>query len=410
MPECLRIVVYLMIFMLPTASNLIKHASSVILAVLTLLGIYAWLTRKTRPAFDRAEKSVMGAFAAYFIICLLFFLAHGIFGTGDSLQWNLGHELRMLAFIPIYFLLYQTGLKSWPLWYGTAIAAIINGIYSIFYIYGAAGQRARAAYYAIAFGDISLVLGFMCLAGIRYFQQRHSAYAIIPIMAVALGILASFLSGTRGAVIAIPFLALIFFIQLGRFKRPWCARGILILSIVVLSTAYYHLPGSSLNHRIQAGLSETEAFFQGKEVGPYAVRLGIWAEGWKMFLEHPVCGWGKKGYEKMIQQKNEKKEIPEIIGQFTCPHSMYLSLMTDYGISGLLILLGIFLSPLIILIPAVKGNSLARDIGFTGITLIVAFMIFALTETIFNRNIFISIYIILMAAVTSLASQYKKSE
>jgi O-antigen ligase len=406
MSKSLKIAVFLMVLVLPTATNLFKHAGSVMLAILTLLGIYAWLTREKNPVLSRSEKFVMGAFAAYFVVCLLFFIGYGVFSEMHSLRWDLGHEIRMLAIIPIWFLFYRTRLKSWPFWYGIALAAIISGVYAIFYVYGlSAKPRAEGSYHAIAFGDISLALGFMSLAGIHYFQKQHRMGAIIPILAAALGILASFLSGTRGAIIAIPFLALIFFIQLGGFKSPWRARGILILSIVLLSVGFYHLPGSSLDYRIRTGLNETKAFFQGKGAGPYAVRLGIWQEGWKMFAGHPIYGLGKDGYEQTIREKKEKKEISELVGKYdSSPHNMYLNHLIAYGISGLVILMGIFLSPLLIYLPAVKKNNCSRDIGFSGIMLIAAFMIFALTESIFNRNVFISLYLILTAAMAFLTA------
>ena len=71
MPEFLRIIVYLIVFFMPILSNLVKHSASVILVTLTLLGIFAWLTRKKKPGFEPNERLVIWSFVAYFFVCLL---------------------------------------------------------------------------------------------------------------------------------------------------------------------------------------------------------------------------------------------------------------------------------------------------------------------------------------------------
>jgi O-antigen ligase len=302
----------------------------------------------------------------------------------------------------------QTGLKAWTIWWGAAIASIIYGIYSIIYIYGgfSVDDRVTGAYHAIAFGDISLILGFISLAGIRYFRKQKNMLIFIPLLAVTNGILASFLSGTRGAIIAIPFLTFIFFLQLGAFPFSKRYRTILILTVILLSMSCYLLPGSSLDHRIRSGLVEAKAFFEGKGPGSNSVRLGMWAEGWKLFIANPICGAGSRGYEQMIRQKAAMGLISPEIERFTSPHNMYLSNMVAYGVTGLVILMAIFLSPLLILIPAAKTEEPSGDMAYAGILLVAAFMIFALTETIFGRNININIYMILIAAILSLTRQH----
>ena len=408
MPEFLRIIVYLIVFSLPVLSNMVEHSASTILVTLTLIGIFAWMTRKKRPGFEPNERLVIGSFAVYFFVCLFFYLANGLFRDGASLAWHLDHEVRFLAFGVILYLFHRTGLKPWTLWYGTATAAIVCGVFSVYYIYGiSAGDRATGAYHAIAFGDISLAMGFISLTGLRYFHEKHPALATVPLLALACGILAAFLSGTRGALVAIPLLGIIFFIQLGSFRRPWRSRLTLVLAVTLLSVGLYHLPGSSLDQRVQKGFTQTEAFFNGEGTGDYVVRLAMWSEAWKMFTDHPIIGSGKEGYRKIIQEKIAHKQAPESIKKFVCPHNMYLNNMVAYGVTGLLILLFIFIAPLSVFIPAARTWGPSRDIAYAGIMHIASFMLFAATETIFSRNININIYMILLAAIMTLTRLYR---
>jgi len=403
MPEFLRILVYLIVFFLPVASNLLKHSASVILVTLTLLGIFAWMTRKKKPGFEPNDRLVIWSFVAYFFVCLFFYLANGLFREGGSLVWDLDHEVRFLAFGVILYLFHRTGLKPWTLWYGAATAAIICGVFSVYYIYGlSAGDRATGSYNAIAFGNISLAMGFISLTGLRYFHEKHPALAVVPLLALACGMLAAFLSGTRGALVTIPFLGMIFFIQLGSFRRPWRSRLVLVLAVSLLSAGLYHLPGSSLDQRVRTGYVQAKAFFNGEGTGDYVVRLAMWQEGWRMFVDHPMIGWGKEGYRKVIQEKAARNQVPESIKKFSSPHNMYLTNMAAYGVTGLLILLFIFIAPLSVFIPETRSWGPSRDIAYAGIMHIASFMLFAVTETIFTRNINIIIYMILLATIMTL--------
>jgi len=418
MSKHLRTIVFLCVFLLPILCNLLEHSTSTILAVLVLIELYAWITRKKLPAISSTEKNIMWTFALYFFVCVFFFLANGFFRKSASFHWNLDHELRFLAFVPIYFLFCRTGLKDWTIWYGTAIAAILCGFFSIFYIcntYASAcaadihnplsfveALRVTCAYTPITFGQLSLAFGFMSFTGIRYFHKTHPALILLPVMALVCGILAGFLSGTRGAIIAIPFLALVFFIQLGSFRFPWRNRIVLILVISLLSAGLFLMPGSSIEQRFRTGLTQANAFYHGEGTGPYAVRLAMWTEAWKIFKAHPISGTGKDGYEHIIEAKAAQNEIPEIIERFHSPHNNYLANMVSYGVTGLFILLALFLYPLFFFISAVRKKGPHEDMAYTGIMLIVSFMLFALTETIFYRNINIGIYTIFSAATVYL--------
>jgi O-antigen ligase len=401
----------------------VEHAGSTAMTTLVILGILAWMTRTRRPAFTRDERIVLWSFAVYFLVSLCFYIGHSFAKENFSLfhelsHWELRHEVRMLGMIPVFYLLHITGLKRWVLWYGSAMAAILCAVYGLFDIYGLPGgllkitglsevPRATGAYHPIAFGDLSLTLGFISLTGIRYFHEKHRLLTVLPVTALLGGMLACFLSGTRIAFIAIPFLTLIFFFQLKTFKRPWAYRMAMISAILILSVVFYHLPQSPLEHRVQAGMADASDFFQGKGIGRYAVHLGMWDQGWQLFSKHPILGAGSRGYEKMIRQKTASCQIPPELGKYKTPHSMYLSNMVAYGVSGLLILMGIFLAPLRILLPAAVKPGPGKDIAYAGLMLIVAFMLFGLTESIFLRNININFYIILVAAILTLVKEFE---
>jgi len=395
-----RYFICLLVFLLPVLANLVEHAGSVILLILTVFGIAAGLARSRVLEFSRAEKWIMFSFAAYIGVCLLFFLGHGLIGGSVPLKWKLDHESRMLAFIPLYFLFIRTGLKPGALWWGIATGAIMSGVFAVYYTYLLHGIRATGSYHAIAFGDVSLMLGFMSMTGIPYFINKHRLLAAVPVLAFTGGILGTFLSATRGALLAIPVLVIIVLIQMGRYPRALLVRTVFLTVLCGVVSGSCLLPGSLMDDRIRQGIQEIRAFF-GQTDAQHEVRLKMWAESINIIRENPFTGVGHGGYGPVIQQRSEKNQNLMDIRDYGTPHNMFLTNMVDYGIAGLIILLAIFITPVTVLWAARRAAPY-RDYGFAGLILVFSYFHFGLTESIFHRNVYVTTYLILLAAILSL--------
>ncbi len=385
-------------------ANLIEHLASSVLTLMLAMGIGLWCFRKQPIRLTRSEKYVVWSFVFYSLVCLAFFLVRGLLVPGFSMEWDLDSEIRMLAFIPIFYLFVRVGLKPETFWFGISAGAMVSGIYACLYIYWLElGSRASGAYHAIAFGDLSIALGFMSLAGLRFFQEKHVLLPAVPLLAVVSGLIAAFLSGTRGAIFAAPLLTLVVLLQLGRHPRKHLLRATVVSLIVFVSVAGSLVPGSSFEYRFRSGVKAITDFFRGElDPSKLDVRLMLWAEAMDIIEAHPIAGIGKDGFQNTVRQK--AKTHPELkrITHLQTPHNMYLAQMTSYGIAGLLSILAIFLAPLKALTKRLRQGSSGGDFAYSGVILIIAFMIFALTESVFVRNINIAMYLILTAAVFSL--------
>ena len=405
MVNYIRVLTYTLVLLLPASANLIKHGGSVIYSALVLFGLGAWLNRKTRPVFSRQEKIIMAVFAGYFLICLIFFLANALLVDEIPLDWDLDHEIRFLGFIPIYYLLiYWTGMKDWVFWYGLAAGAICSLGYALWqaYIIEISG-RVGGPYYAIGFGDLALAFGFMALSGLRYFYGQTPKIVFIPVIAAAGGTLAAFLSGTLGAVLAVPVLTMLFLIQLGGFKNPWRYRLITLIIIGAALVGYYQTAGVPIPDRVHSEMKEAGMFFDGRQnelKGEQAYRLRVWSEALSIYQENPLLGVGKDQYKARIHSATN----------INCPHlhNMFLEYIVIYGIFGIL-LFAVYLVPLYIFVSIITKTDLDRikDFAYAGLTLTCGFIVFSLTECIFYRNIFIAAYVILIATIFALIRQYE---
>jgi O-antigen ligase len=408
----LRILVCSLILIFPVVSNLITHSSSVILVLLALLGLPFCLVKKDRPMLTREEKWIMWAFVAYFAVYLISYALNGTLGTLEDLHIkNLDHEMRMLLIIPIFSLLRTVKMPCAVLWSGVAAGAVAAGVYSIVLsIWLSPGGRVAGSYHAIAFGDLATVLAFMSLLGLRFFRQRHAAYVLIPIMAFGLGTIASILSETRGAWIAVPGFLVILFFYRRRYLNPLQLTSIVILIFLILLSVY-KMPESRIVSRVQLVYEEVKNYSYGRKVNKpsaTAERIEGWLAAWEIYKEHPVLGAGPGSFKPKVHKMIAEDKRSQIISKYSQPHNAYLAVMADCGTFGILALLAIFILPLWAIVLAIKRGEGDTEVGYAGLILIVGFMHFGLTETIFGRNININFYIIMLSAVISIAAGYRK--
>ena len=402
--NALRIVVAALILLFPLCGNLVEHASSIILLLLSILGIVVWFKPVDQVKFSSLEKYVMISFAGYFFICFFFFFFHRIITGPSSLKWDLDDEIRMLAFIPIYYLFCQTKIKAWPLWFGVLTGSISSGIYAInFFIEH--GGRVAGPYGPIYFGMLSLVFAFLSLCSIPFFHSRRPIFIFLPVIASLFGLLAAFLSGTTGAIIAVPILTGLLFFQIRKCSYSKLYQILFLATIGLFVIGISFSPAVNIaKQRFSKKIEDTILYFDGKATNEMkAIRLKLWSESVKMIARHPFIGNGHDGFSRKIHQDASTVNFPAGVKKYSSScHNMYLTVLVDYGIPGGIVLMTIFVLPIFCLRHEMKLNPANRDISFAGFTLIAAFMQFAVSGTIFHRSVCISVYLILLALIMAI--------
>ena len=131
-------------------------------------------------------------------------------------------------------------------------------------------------------------------------------------------------------------------------------------------------------------------------------RLESWRAAWLIYRNHPFLGVGPGGYRYAIQDmisEGTLRHDREVY--FNQPHNIYLSVMVDTGWVGLVVLLSIFLLPLNIARSRIRKEEKNSEAAYSIFILVSGFMIFGLTETVFGRSVFVSFYLIMLAALLS---------
>lgn len=397
-----------LVLLFPLLSNMLQHACTVSLLIMTLLGLPGCFSRKKRPAVLSHEKMVMWAFAAYFLVYLFVFIIHALQGSlADPRIKYIDHEARMVFIIPVFFLFRKIRLPEGVLWYSVAIGALAVGIYAL--IIGVLlnpGMRVFGSYHSIAFGGLSLTLAFMSLAGFHFFRLKHGWIGIVLFWcAFVAGIIACVLSGTRGAWIAVPLLTIIAFFQYYRDLRFRTWVGI-FAAMVIGASVLYSIPQANIAERFHLIFEEAWAYAHGDNTTETSTseRLEGWQAAWTIITDHPFLGIGPGSFKTVVHQMIDRGERSEIIRKYHQPHSTYLAVTAACGIPGLVALLGIFLVPAVVFAKQARRIPAVRDAGFAGFYLVASFMQYALTETIFGQNLYIGFYVVMTALILHLCN------
>lgn len=377
----------------------IPHGGSITFLLLAFLGMTTPFGKAHRP-FSHEEKSLFIILGFYFGVTLLSFLTNGVSKEGFEYI-----ELfsKFLMSIPFMYLLIKTRPNQKWLWYGNICGAFFAGVLGLYEasMHGfPPAYRVYSASHWIIFGDLSLAMAFMSIASISYFRKKSSWMVLIPIGAFLCGITASVLSGTRGAWIAVPVLALSFcwyhWLDLSTIKR-FALLGIIILLPILL----FMTPKTGVKQRLNRANKEIHAYIINKnECSSVGARLGMWEVAWKIFLQNPIIGIGPSNYHKDAQKIARADKHAKMVGQYSHPHNEYLNVLATRGLIGFLALILVFLVPAKTFYNSIKSTS--KDIsslGLAGIMLIFSYMQFAITESILYRSppiLFFTFYLTLL--------------
>lgn len=393
------------ILLFPIATLLVERAATVALLLLALLGVLFTLTeRGPKTPLSRDEKLLVFSVAFFVGVALLAYFVSEPNYLGFK---KLGRYLRFLLLVPIYLVVRRLPQGEGVWWTGLALGAIAAGVFGLYALITGDGASLYEGQVggsnAVLFGDLSLVMAFMSLGSLWYFRRHSPWLTLLPIAGFAFGCLAAFLSGARGAWIAVPGLALLLFWHLAR-ERSKRTRWLMLAGLLGLATLVYAIPQTEVAARLNALLADLAQMFRGEPAGGgVGMRLALWRVAWDAFAQNPILGTGVGGYAEVLREWVEAGLLPEHLLQYNHPHNEFLSVLASRGLVGLLALLLVFGIPLWHFVWGVYHAD--RDIAglsFAGLALIIGFMQFGLTEAIFDRTMPITFYVFCLAVIYGL--------
>lgn len=397
----------LIVFLALALGLVVPKVAGAAFLLLALVGII-WLEPlvfrgawRMRPE-ERRLAIVVVAFVA---VWLLSWWVHGLHPIGFD---DVGRILRLLLIVPlVLFLSRVEGLaRGW--WAGLTVGAIGAGVYAIGYALGDQSgewaERAGGPTNPIYFGGLAYAFALMLLP--RAADPRLASGARIAAAAgVVFGLVASAMSGSRGAWLTLPPLLIIYVLymapsatSLRRFSAP--------ALVLALAAGLSFAPGVPFGDRLVDAwdsISTSDAALDLEDT--LAVRWALWKVSAAAIAEHPWAGGGPGLFRDALEQAVAAGQAHPGLLRYHHPHDQFLSAWLLAGPIGLVVLLALFALPPVLIWRALTAAPAypARHLAWSALTGVLVMLALAVGESIFQRNSGVVWFALLIALGLALA-------
>lgn len=378
------------------------------LGALVLLLASSWLLwKRPRLNLQRQDYLLLGTLLLYFCV----FTANMLYHADPARELDI--PLRALLAAPVMLLLLAYPPRAAAWWAGLAVGAIGGAALASWQLLMLDMPRPQAATSnAIHYGNVSILLGMLCLCGLGW--ARASSYRLVWISLLlaggVAGILGSIISGSRGGWLALPVCGCVFSFYYSKGRSTYYLAA-LMSALVAVSISAYMLPDSPVPQRVKAALEDIKEFKDNDNATTsIGQRMEMWRTAWALSDEHIWLGMGRNGYLAAKQTLAEGGKMDASVKDYTNAHNDYLDALVKRGIVGVLALLALFLMPLALFARALRhGPGNARPFALAGVVLCTCYMIFGLTTSSLTLNIGIIMLVFPMVILWALLRQQHRT-
>lgn len=332
---------------------------------------------------------------------------------------RLGRLTIPVLAIPIYYWYRNKSVNEGALWFGLVCGAIAAGISAIYQILVLdLNNRAGGVIHPITFGDISLVMGFMSVAGSGWFLKHYKWGLLFPVLGLAFGLLASILSESRGGWLAFPAAFGLFAWFSLKHISMIKLLSVLVLILVALSVIY-NTPQFKVKDRVNQTVTNLGNYIESNNVDDAArrtslgIRLEMWKVSWYIFRENPLLGVGWDSYSAQAKKYVSQGLVSKNVAGYPHPHNQFLSALAKGGLLGLLAIILLIGVPLVSICHLLMTDDIlpnARRICMAGLVFLLSYIAFALTEAVFERYRLMTFFAFYVTVLMALLQSTKNPE
>lgn len=416
----LRNLIWGFVFLFPTSALFLNSSFSLPIILMVLYGSKLFFdSARSREAPElRYEKIFIALGTAGIILSLL-----SLFATRDILNIStpeleyLEKQLRFLFFVPLLFVMKKISLPEKIIWWGASFAALSSGVYALLFSFlNPEVYRIGGGGNPIFFGCFSVISSFLALNGFHFFLRMGKSAGAIPISSFCLGMTGAVLSGSRGAWLAVPFLAIVTLVHFRRHLRVFYLWVFLASSLLITLSFIAFTDSNIITQRISEAADAVGRYFAGNETLTHSTdpgftsiggRLEMYRASFMVISEKPFLGAGPGGYHDKVKQYIEEGKVDDGIKEYWNPHSDYLYAAATGGISGFVIFVAtVYFLPFMILLA--QANKSEREcpgqyeycrLLWAGVIIISGFMVFSLTDSTLFKHIRLHYYYLLLSGV-----------
>ena len=380
--------IYIAVFLFPILIATARHGGGTLYVLLFLFGLaLGWTAWRSLELW---EKRVLIGFSIFFIL-----VSFSLVNTQDiaSGMKKVERFIHFPLFIFMYLLLKKYRVESGKAFlFGLLVASVVMFGQAFYQTTILDWDRAVGAYNSLILGDVSMLVVVIVVCAHLTVSQNWQHH-LLGVGAIGMALSASVMSGARGAWILLPVATLWFL---------WIKRKSLgtvpLISIVIIGFMLVlgALSLDQVKSRVDAAVVEYHAYSQdptkNQSVG---ARLEMWRDSIAIWKTHPLIGTGIGDYRndrvQLFQDGRSSVEYP-----FGHAHSIYFDVLATAGILGFVAML-VFMQ----IIPfqmfyshwVKESDPWLKFYALSGMTTIIAFAVFGLTEGWLARNMFVRTYL-----------------
>jgi O-antigen ligase len=343
----------LSLFLFPIAGNSIRSWTGTLFFMLAITGLVYLARARRHVSIDTREKVLVALLTLLFFAWISSALANG---WNDLQTKGLGIQIRVLLFLPVYFLVKDNPHALKWLTYGCIPASAVL-FYECFSEVVAGGRsQAFGVYDSPGLIAMQSLVFIFCLAS--YLIRAQSETAMPMKMFLVLGILLAaaslVLSGSRATYLTVVLLCLISPFLLMSVRRAAISVAV---GMSVLTTIYFTV--ELANRQVNRGYSEFITYVKNPnkltEVhGSVGARLEMWRAALKVGLDNPAFGVGWRSFSTAAQKYVAEGKINGSSIGHPHPHNSYLEFLVTAGIPGLITFAAVLLYPLFLALKVSK--------------------------------------------------------
>lgn len=358
---------------------------------LTILCIYLFLIIASssflsiKQSIQNYNFSFFKTYAGIYYNLKIVFLISFFFLLNYHADGLAGMETPLKSLLAAYVIVLNIDRFRWEvLVRGAAVGAISALVFGLLQIGIYVADRSAGATNPIRFGMIATALAMICAVGVLHTRSDRITKSL-SFAGFLCGIGAAFMSGSRGALLALPFvLVLLAPILWQRSRRIFVAAvaflalftGVLILADV-----------GKMSTRIDAAFTNIAALVTGGNVSSdHSVgdRTKLLVLAYDLFSEHPLLGVGANGWNEAVRELYDTPDpAQQIVHPYNQAHNQYADDLAKGGIVRFLMNFVLLFLPLYLFLKAepYSGGD-GSPFALTGVVVSVAFMVFCLTESL----------------------------
>ena len=390
----------LVVLSMPLLILNVKHASELVILILTIFGVYFSIQERKLPFFHDQLK-------VYSYLVLAFFLSivMSVILSNNPIQGigRIGSNIHFLVAPFVAYGIYKSNVDLKHIVLAIKLSVIVGTVYAIYgNIYLGVGRAEVGADSATIFGFIMVFFGFIAIIDIWTQSNKEKLFSMFIFFLAMYSVL---LSGTRIAfVITIALFFSVMFI--------WSIRGyltkkrLLLIVIVVTVITAVSMNNKSFNDRIDIAFNEIKAF--SVDVDSYwsrsiELRLSMWSGGFEAFKQQPIIGYGYQN-TGLEASRHISGSYAKVIKSQKMLHNDYINSLVGFGILGLLVLLALLFFPLTIFFKRLKAD---KDYtrNAIGMLFIIALSVFAITDSIYSHNVMRSFVVFFLGVLLPVANK-----